>query len=163
MITKMEEFMLKELKIMLINKSNYNYLDIKNFFINQCEEYIEWLDYSKKRFNKDYSQTLDIIKIVQANILLDEYENALKTINKFMKVHKPFKYIVYGDEVPTNRGKGNIDYVSPDKLMKLYKVNPKDCKIVNDKKDLFGFDLNKYNLIELRPRIDGNYTIEVND
>ena len=137
MITKMEEFMLKELKIMLINKSNYNYLDIKNLFINQCEEYIEWLDYSKKRFNKDYSQTLDIIKIVQANILLDEYENALKTINKFMKVHKPFKYIVHGDEIPTNRGKGNIDYVSPNKLMKLYKVNPKDCKIVNDKKDLY--------------------------
>ena len=59
----------------------------KNKLLNLAEEYIEWINISKKRFchNNKYSYTLDtalcILKDYQSDLLLNNYNDALNTLN----------------------------------------------------------------------------------
>ena len=101
----------------------------------------------------------NLIKIVQSKMLLDEYEETLDMINKFLKENHSIKYIVYGGVVKSIND-GELHSVSPQRLIELYKLNPKDCKIVRSEKDLLGFDFGIYNPIVIKPRSDGNYNLK---
>lgn len=153
MITKLEEFMFNELKIILGNP-NGEYEEIKNNFLMQCEAYINLFNTTKRKYKFE-----NLIKIVQSKMLLDEYEETLDMINKFLKENHSIKYIVYGGVVKSIND-GELHSVSPQKLIELYKLNPKDCKIVRSEKDLLGFDFGIYNPIVIKPRSDGNYNLK---
>ena len=87
MITKLEEFMFNELKIILGNP-NGEYEEIKNNFLMQCEAYINLFNTTKRKYKFE-----NLIKIVQSKMLLDEYEETLDMINKFLKENHSIKYI----------------------------------------------------------------------
>ncbi len=53
---------------------------------------------------------------------------------------------------------GEHHYITAGQLMSLYKVNPKECKIIDSPDAARGVDWGAY--IVLRPRTDGNYIIE---
>lgn len=161
-ISKLEEFIINELIIILINDHNYN--ETKNDFLMQCEEYIEWLNISNrnnKHIKKPFVEKkslYSIIKIVQGKMLLDEYEETLDMLNNYIDNNKVLKYLVFGGYV-ISINDGDKHWVTPEQVIKLYKVNPKECRMIKQEKDLFGFNKKYYNLIELRPRDDGNYDI----
>ena len=92
-------------------------------------------------------------------MLLDEYEETLDMINKFLKENHSIKYIVYGGVVKSIND-DELHSVSPQRLIELYKLNPKDCKIVRSEKDLLGFDFSIYNPIVIKPRSNGNYNLK---
>ncbi len=52
---------------------------------------------------------------------------------------------------------GDEHYISAQRLIELYGVNPEECKIVDSPQSAFGLKWNDY--IELRPRTDGNYKL----
>lgn len=66
------------------------------------------------------------------------------------------KYLVIGGFIRSNTD-GQQHYISPQRLMDLYKVNPQDCVLAenNESFTLRGLDRSKF--IVLRPRFDGNY------
>lgn len=69
--------------IILYIKSKHNDKN-KNELINIVEEYIEWLNYSKSRFNKNnYTEYLDMFQKYQAEILLDEFDKGLDILNDY--------------------------------------------------------------------------------
>lgn len=156
MLTKIEEFMIRELKIILGNP-NEEYEEIKNDFLMQCEEYIEWFKASKK-LNKSYDFE-NLIKILQSKMLLDEYEETSELINNFLKSKHSIKYIVYGNTIKSIND-NQYHFVFPEDLIKLYNLNPKNCKIVKKEKDLLGFNIKKFNPMVIEPRVDGNYNIK---
>lgn len=68
------------------------------------------------------------------------------------------KYLIVPGQV-RSRSDGDTHYISAQELIRLYGVNPKECKIV-EQQVLVNVDrLEKYypGLIELRPRYDGKY------
>lgn len=74
------------------------------------------------------------------------------------------KYILYGGEV-RSQNDGDIHFISAQKLMKLYNLNPKDCVLINNdidrKTKLAGLNLNGVHMV-LHPRYDGNYNLTNN-
>jgi hypothetical protein len=62
-------------------------------------------------------------------------------------------YIVQGGQV-TSRTDGDVHYVSAQKLIQLYGVNPKDCRIITDKS---GWPMQPGQIF-LGPRYSGDYT-----
>ncbi len=64
------------------------------------------------------------------------------------------KYILFPGNI-TSKNDNQIHYISASMLIKLYKVNPKECiefsRTINEKE--------YQNLIELHPRYDGNYKV----
>ena len=68
------------------------------------------------------------------------------------------KYIVVEDYV-MSKTDGDTHFISAEKLMKLYKVKPEECRIIRfGSGDFVG--LSDINLKTLRPRFDGNYSLE---
>lgn len=69
--------------IILFIKSKHKYKD-KNELINIVEEYIEWLNYSKSRFNKvNYQDYLDMFQKYQAEILLENFDEGLNILDDY--------------------------------------------------------------------------------
>lgn len=66
------------------------------------------------------------------------------------------KYIVYPGYV-NSRIDGQRHFIDAGKLMSLYKVNPKECIVVEYKRKLEGY--REEDFISLYPRYSGNYTI----
>jgi hypothetical protein len=66
------------------------------------------------------------------------------------------KYLVCPGIV-ISKSDGDKHYISASDLIRLYKVNPLECKIVNSRESSAGLDWSKY--IILRPRTDGNYDL----
>jgi len=52
---------------------------------------------------------------------------------------------------------GDIHYISSFQLSRLYRVNPRECIFAESPDDVYGLRLT--DLVVLRPRSDGNYTI----
>lgn len=72
------------------------------------------------------------------------------------------KYICYGGYV-TSKNDGDFHYVSANKLAILYRINPRECIMVDYSTDenwyrLFSKDFLD-SLIPLYPKYDGNYLI----
>lgn len=66
------------------------------------------------------------------------------------------KYVVIPGQV-MSQSDGQIHYIDAPALMRLYKVNPKECVVKHgDQRDL-GKDFS--NLIRLRPRSNGDYEL----
>jgi hypothetical protein len=64
------------------------------------------------------------------------------------------KYIVIGGYIVSKKD-NDRHYVGPMELIKLYGVDPKECILVNQE-----YDPRTYkDLIELRPRYDGDYIL----
>jgi len=53
---------------------------------------------------------------------------------------------------------GDEHHISARRLVDLYRLNPRECVLIESDKDLRGRDLT--GLIELRPRFDGNYKLD---
>lgn len=68
------------------------------------------------------------------------------------------KYICIGGYI-TSKNDNDRHYISPYKLAKLYQVNPKECYFAKDDSDNLLLGLRIEELIELRPRYDGNYLV----
>lgn len=66
------------------------------------------------------------------------------------------KWLIMSDFV-TSKTDGQRHFISADKLIKLYGVNPDECIILAHPTHTNGYDLEK--LIILSPRYDGNYTL----
>ncbi len=68
------------------------------------------------------------------------------------------KYLVIADYIVSSTD-GQWHWISCQKLMKLYNVNPSECVCIepSDPKGLHG--INTRDLIVLRPQNNGNYTI----
>lgn len=64
------------------------------------------------------------------------------------------KYFVYPGEVKSISD-GDIHYISGEQLIRLYDVNPSECKIILKPEDERGYDLTS--VLCLYPRQDGNY------
>lgn len=60
-------------KHILLYINSYNNKENKNMILNEIEEYIEWCEYSIKRFNKDYNSHILFLRDIQSSILLDNY------------------------------------------------------------------------------------------
>lgn len=65
------------------------------------------------------------------------------------------KYFIYPGEV-RSKSDGDIHYINGEQLIRLYNLNPSECKTILQSKDERGYDLSKITI--LRPRSDGNYT-----
>lgn len=52
---------------------------------------------------------------------------------------------------------GDLHHISAGRLMELYRVDPKDCFIMDSPEKMLGFRWEDY--IQLRPRSDGNYEL----
>lgn len=65
------------------------------------------------------------------------------------------KYAVYPGYV-ISKNDGDRHYISAQQLMRLYKVDPRECIVVREQKIWFGIQ----DLILLKPRYDGEYTIK---
>jgi len=70
------------------------------------------------------------------------------------KKHKSKKYLVCPGIV-VSKHDGESHHITAAELIRLYRVDPKLCKIVLRREDVFGIDWSEY--IVLRPRTDGNY------
>lgn len=68
------------------------------------------------------------------------------------------KYLVIGDSV-VSKSDGQLHYISPQELIRLYKVPRNQCILIADSRSdkLLGLDTS--NLVTLRPRSDGNYQL----
>ena len=64
------------------------------------------------------------------------------------------KYFVHPGKIMSNRD-GDIHYISAKQLIRLYDVDPRECKIILKPQDERGYNVHKYK--HLRPRMDGNY------
>lgn len=67
------------------------------------------------------------------------------------------KYLVCPGKVESVRD-GDWHYISAGQLISLYKVDSRDCKIVNSPESAAGIKWEDY--IVLRPRTDGNYSLQ---
>ncbi len=71
------------------------------------------------------------------------------------------KYIVIGGEV-TSSNDGQIHYIGPQRLCELYKVDPKECILVDRRSGYrsgyLGYDLSD-DMRVLLPRECGDYTL----
>jgi len=65
------------------------------------------------------------------------------------------KYLCIGGWVVSKDG--DIHYISPHQLPRLYRVNPQECFFAISPDDMYGLRLT--DLTILRPRSDGNYII----
>ncbi len=65
------------------------------------------------------------------------------------------KYVVIGGEVRSTTD-GEWHWVSAQRLCKLYKINPRECYLVNTEEGGYGLSRG---LPVLRPRTDGNYKL----
>jgi hypothetical protein len=79
-----------------------------------------------------------------------------KPINSQTKESKMIKYFIYPGEVKSYSD-GDIHYISGNKLIELYGVNPSECKIIRTPEDERGYDTS--NVMFLYPRMSGNYKI----
>lgn len=73
------------------------------------------------------------------------------------------KYSVHPDFVVSKTDR-DVHYISADHLIHLYGVDPRDCVVIDDNADRRTYAnlmrlAEEDNLIALRPRFDGNYTI----
>jgi hypothetical protein len=76
----------------------------------------------------------------------------------FSKVRMMPKYIVVPGHV-SSRHDSQHHYIDAPTLMRLYKVDPKECIVrYRDHRDA-AYDFDALDLIELRPRYDGNYEV----
>lgn len=66
------------------------------------------------------------------------------------------KYLICPGEI-RSRHDGDIHKISASQLIHLYKVDPKECIIVNSPESARGIIWSQY--IVLRPRSDGNYKL----
>lgn len=68
------------------------------------------------------------------------------------------KYLLIGGAVESQHD-GQLHYISPLALLKLYNLKKRDCFLASSNSDdrLRGLDLKEF--IVLRPRFDGNYTL----
>lgn len=66
------------------------------------------------------------------------------------------KYIVYPGYV-FSKNDGDRHFISADRLMNLYRVNPKECIVVDHKKKLEGYK--EEDLISLYPDSSGRYKV----
>ncbi len=69
---------------------------------------------------------------------------------------KDKKYIVCPGEVKS-KSDGDLHYIGPYVLMKLYGVEPHECIIVDNPVSSAGLNWQDY--VVLRPRTDGNYSL----
>jgi len=67
------------------------------------------------------------------------------------------KYAVYPGWVVSQHD-GEYHYITADELIRLYGVPYSECVVIRDKISLTGRDVSQ--LIALRPKYKGNYTIE---
>ena len=63
------------------------------------------------------------------------------------------KYLIIPGEVQSQYD-GDIHYISAERLIRLYEVDPADCII-----DTFNSTIDTTGLIRLRPRHNGDYTL----
>lgn len=70
------------------------------------------------------------------------------------------KYFVYPDRT-RSKNDGDIHFISGEQLIRLYGVNPAECKIIRSADDERGYDT--ANITRLRPRIDGDYSLPDNN
>lgn len=66
------------------------------------------------------------------------------------------KYVVIGGEIPS-KNDNDIHYIHPTELIRLYRLDIKDCYIFNSYKEVRGLS-GKY--IFITPRYDGNYNLK---
>ena len=67
------------------------------------------------------------------------------------------KYLCVGGNV-ISANDGELHYISPYRLAELYQVNPEECYFVKDEDSEMLHGLRTDELIELRPRFDGEYS-----
>lgn len=70
-----------------------------------------------------------------------------------MTKRKMMKYLVYPDTVRSEND-GESHFISGDALIRLYGVDPNECRIVNDHRDVQGLT---ERMIPLKPRTRGDY------
>jgi len=70
------------------------------------------------------------------------------------------KYLCIGENVISQNDREH-HYINPHVVARLYGVDPKDCIFANDHDVILIDQAIKYNpnIIELRPRYDGNYKL----
>lgn len=66
------------------------------------------------------------------------------------------KYFVHPGYVKS-KSDGDEHYITAEQLIRLYRVNPAECKIILSSDDERGYDINKVK--HLWPRNDGDYTL----
>lgn len=69
---------------------------------------------------------------------------------------KKIKYLVYPGII-VSKNDGDRHYIGADKLMKLYGVNPQECKIIDTPISAHGLKLEEY--IVLSPNTAGDYSL----
>lgn len=67
------------------------------------------------------------------------------------------KYFVHPGHIKS-KSDGDVHNISAQQLIRLYGVNPVECKIILKPEDERGYDTSQY--IHLWPRMDGNYSLE---
>ena len=70
------------------------------------------------------------------------------------------KYIIYPGHV-TSKEDGDRHYISAGELMHLYKVSIKECVIIRSERDHYKLRGFKRDLIQLYPRYDGDYSMDL--
>ena len=70
------------------------------------------------------------------------------------------KFIVVGDFI-TSKNDGDRHFVSAEKLVRLYGLNPQECILKDQRHYPYGFKgLESDGIIVLYPRYDGNYEVK---
>lgn len=64
------------------------------------------------------------------------------------------KYLVFPGTI-ISKSDGEFHTLSAGNLISLYGVDPRECVVIRDRKDLLG--INRENYIELHPLYKGNY------
>ena len=69
---------------------------------------------------------------------------------------KETKYAVFPGKI-RSKSDGDIHYISAEKLIRLYGVDPKECLIISDDRDLQRQRHRIDGLVQLHPRYHGDY------
>lgn len=70
------------------------------------------------------------------------------------------KYAVYPGEVKS-KSDGDTHLITASQLMSLYRVNPKECVVIDFERPETYLGRDVSNLIKLYPREDGNYANDI--
>ena len=87
------------------------------------------------------------IKVVSSDVM--------KSAVDFLRRREMIKYAVYPGYVLSRDG--NRHYITASQLANLYRVNSRECIVIDPIRPETSFGLNTNNLINLYPRDDGNY------
>lgn len=152
-MTRIELSILKTLK---------NYLEMKTINLDNlkliCNEYINWLKWSKDNLDKDY-KLYNLLKIILYNLDNNEIQKVENIINETIFNLDNYIFIIFGDYV-ISKNDNERHAVIPQDVEKLYNLKHyKNKIIVNNSMKLKGLTEENKMLIKLNPRNDGNYNL----